>query len=272
MALARRLTSLGRAARSEASVKVRQPLARALVFLPADAPDILRDIVADELNVDEIDTADELSEVISFELVPNFRTLGPRLGERVKELQAGAGRSSTAPRRPRHSRRACPSRLSSAASRSSCRPTTCSCASGASRASPSPVKAARWSRSTSPSTTRCARGAWPARSCASCRTCARRAASRCPTGSGSYVVGSRRRRRALRLHRPRGAGRRDRVGPRRGSRARCWSSTTSCSPSPSGYGSRRWRAGPRPSRSAGQPVSRSAGQPVSRSAGQPVDG
>ena len=35
MALARRLTSLGRAARGEASVKVRQPLSRALVFLPA---------------------------------------------------------------------------------------------------------------------------------------------------------------------------------------------------------------------------------------------
>ena len=87
MALARRLTSLGRAARSEASVKVRQPLARALVFLPADAPEILRDIVADELNVDEIDTADELSEVIQFELVPNFSTLGPRLKDRVKDLR-----------------------------------------------------------------------------------------------------------------------------------------------------------------------------------------
>jgi len=87
MALARRLTSLGRAARSEAAVKVRQPLARALVFLPAEAPEILRDIVADELNVDEIDTGDELSEVLTFELVPNFRTLGPRLGERVKELK-----------------------------------------------------------------------------------------------------------------------------------------------------------------------------------------
>jgi len=87
MALARRLTSLGRAARSEASVKVRQPLARALVFLPADAPEILRDIVADELNVDEIDTADELSEVIKFELVPNFSTLGPRLKDRVKDLK-----------------------------------------------------------------------------------------------------------------------------------------------------------------------------------------
>ncbi len=87
MALARRLTSLGRAARSEASVKVRQPLARALVFLPADAPEILRDIVADELNVDEIDTGDELSNVLRFELAPNFKTLGPRLGERGKELK-----------------------------------------------------------------------------------------------------------------------------------------------------------------------------------------
>ena len=87
MALARRLTSLGRAARSEAAVKVRQPLKRALVFLPADAPEILRDIVADELNVDEIDTADELSEVIQFELVPNFSTLGPRLKDRVKDLR-----------------------------------------------------------------------------------------------------------------------------------------------------------------------------------------
>ena len=78
MALARRLTSLGRAARSEASIKVRQPLKRALVFLPPDAPEILRDIVADELNVDEIDTAEELSEVLQFELVANFAHSRPR--------------------------------------------------------------------------------------------------------------------------------------------------------------------------------------------------
>ncbi len=86
MALARRLTSLGHAARGEASVKVRQPLRRALVFLPADSPEILRDIVKDELNVDEIDTAEELSEVLQFELVPNYKTLGSRLKDLVKEL------------------------------------------------------------------------------------------------------------------------------------------------------------------------------------------
>jgi isoleucyl-tRNA synthetase len=88
MDLARRLTSLGRAARAEASIKVRQPLARALVFLPADEPEILTDIVADELNVDEVVLARELGEVIGFELLPNFRTLGPRLGERAKEIKA----------------------------------------------------------------------------------------------------------------------------------------------------------------------------------------
>jgi isoleucyl-tRNA synthetase len=96
MALARRLTSLGRAARSEAGMKVRQPLARALVFLPPDSPEILRDIVEDELNVDEIDTTDELDEVLEFELVPNFRALGPRLGERVKELKAALAALDTA--------------------------------------------------------------------------------------------------------------------------------------------------------------------------------
>jgi isoleucyl-tRNA synthetase len=88
MALARRLTSLGRAARGEASIKVRQPLARALVFLPSGAPDILHEIVAEELNVDEIDVADDLSDVLEFELAANFRTLGPRLGERGKELRS----------------------------------------------------------------------------------------------------------------------------------------------------------------------------------------
>jgi isoleucyl-tRNA synthetase len=96
MALARRLTSLGRAARSEASVKVRQPLKRALVFLPAGSPEILRDIVADELNVDEVDTAEELSDVIQFELKPNFKTLGSRLKDLVRDVQPALAALDTA--------------------------------------------------------------------------------------------------------------------------------------------------------------------------------
>lgn len=92
MALARRLSSLGRAARSQAGVKVRQPLRRALVVLPPDAPGLLAELVAEELNVDEVTEASELGEVLDFELVPNFRLLGPRLGARAQEVrQALAG-------------------------------------------------------------------------------------------------------------------------------------------------------------------------------------
>ncbi len=87
MAQARRLSSLGRAARGEAGVKVRQPLRRALVFLPPNAPELLDDVVAGELNVDRVEVAAELGELISFELIPNFRVLGPRLGPRVQEAK-----------------------------------------------------------------------------------------------------------------------------------------------------------------------------------------
>jgi isoleucyl-tRNA synthetase len=87
MAVARRLTSLGRAARAEAGVKVRQPLARALVFLGAGSPLPPEGVVEDELNVDHLELGSELADVLTFELVPNFRAVGPRLGEAVKELR-----------------------------------------------------------------------------------------------------------------------------------------------------------------------------------------
>lgn len=87
MDVARSLTSLGRAARADAGVKVRQPLARALVFLPSGSAQPPVEVVEDELNVDTIEYGSELADVLTFELVPNFRTLGPRLGEAAKELR-----------------------------------------------------------------------------------------------------------------------------------------------------------------------------------------
>lgn len=87
MTLARHLVSLGRSTRAKAGVKVRQPLRRALVALPPDGPALLEDLVAEELNVDEVVRADRMGELLSFELVPNFRVLGPRLGEAVKEVR-----------------------------------------------------------------------------------------------------------------------------------------------------------------------------------------
>ncbi len=84
MVVARELVSLGRAARSEAGLKVRLPLRRALVFLPPGTPPPPTGIVEDELNVDRVEYTSELSDVLTYELRPNFRSLGPRLGERAK--------------------------------------------------------------------------------------------------------------------------------------------------------------------------------------------
>ena len=91
MALARRLSSLGRAARSEAGVKVRQPLPRALVYLPPGSPTPPPGVVEDELNVDVVEATGELGDVLAYELVPNFKLLGPRLGGRVQQLRAAMG-------------------------------------------------------------------------------------------------------------------------------------------------------------------------------------
>ncbi len=88
MALARRLSSLGRAARSEAGIKVRQPLARALVYLPPGSPAPPAGVVEDELNVDRVEVTDELGDVLAYELLPNFKLLGPRIGKRVQALRA----------------------------------------------------------------------------------------------------------------------------------------------------------------------------------------
>ncbi len=91
MDLARRLSSLGRAARAEAGIKVRQPLARALVYLPPGSPTPPPGVVEDELNVDVVEAIGELSDVLTTELVPNYKLLGPRLKDRVQKLKSAMG-------------------------------------------------------------------------------------------------------------------------------------------------------------------------------------
>jgi len=73
---------------ADAGVRVRQPLARALVHLPPGASSFLEDMVADELNVDAVEVTSDLGDVLAYELVPNFKLLGPRLGPRVQALRS----------------------------------------------------------------------------------------------------------------------------------------------------------------------------------------
>ncbi len=85
----RRLVALGRAARTDAKVRVRQPLARALLLHPGIELDpAIEDEIMTELNVRSLERIDTLSGLMSWTVVPNFRTLGPRLGPRVNEVKA----------------------------------------------------------------------------------------------------------------------------------------------------------------------------------------
>ncbi len=87
MAAARRLVVLGRAARGEASVKVRQPLRRALLLHPGVELDpAVQDEIASELNVHTLEQVDTVSGLLSWSVVPNFAKLGPRFGKRVNEI------------------------------------------------------------------------------------------------------------------------------------------------------------------------------------------
>jgi isoleucyl-tRNA synthetase len=95
MDLVRRLVTLGRSARTEAKVRVRQPLARALVVMPTGDADLLeglRSLVAEELNVRDVEIAGRLEELVTYSVKPNFRALGPRLGKRVKDVAAALAR------------------------------------------------------------------------------------------------------------------------------------------------------------------------------------
>jgi isoleucyl-tRNA synthetase len=89
MASARRLVALGRAARTDAKMRVRQPLRRALLLAPGAAlDDEVLDEIATELNVKQLEAIDTLSGLMSWTVIPNFKTLGPRLGARVNEVKA----------------------------------------------------------------------------------------------------------------------------------------------------------------------------------------
>jgi isoleucyl-tRNA synthetase len=88
-----RLVSLGSAARNSVKIKVRQPLAEMRVQ-PANARDRraverFADQICDELNIKKVVLHDPgPASLLSFNVKPNPKTLGPKLGPRLKEVQA----------------------------------------------------------------------------------------------------------------------------------------------------------------------------------------
>src|SRR5213079_3716725 len=93
--IARDAVELGRKARAEGKVALRQPL-REVVIVAGDreraAIERFAGLVRDELNVKQLRFVTQADELGRWELKPNYRTLGPRFGKRMPRIaEAVAG-------------------------------------------------------------------------------------------------------------------------------------------------------------------------------------
>jgi isoleucyl-tRNA synthetase len=88
-----KLVSLGSAVRNSVKIKVRQPLAE-IRIQPAVDPErrsVVRfsDQIAEELNVKKVTLHDGAEgQLLRYDIKPNLKSLGPKLGTRVKEVQS----------------------------------------------------------------------------------------------------------------------------------------------------------------------------------------
>ena len=88
MDLVRDVCSLGRFAREEVNIKVRQPISK--LMLPKSDEIIIGDllpVIKEELNVKEVEFKEDMTDYLEYIVKPNFKVLGKTLGPKVKELQ-----------------------------------------------------------------------------------------------------------------------------------------------------------------------------------------
>ena len=89
VSLSRRLVELGRAARAESGVKIRQPLSRALVSAPGWEliSDEIRTHISEELNILQLDGIHVAGkDLVDISVKANFRTLGTKYGADVQAI------------------------------------------------------------------------------------------------------------------------------------------------------------------------------------------
>ena len=98
MALARQIASLGLSARNSAGLKVRQPLAKVLVYTSGERSldSEMVDIITDELNVKTFEFVEEAGRLVSYRLMPDNKLLGPRFGAQFPKVRAALGKADAA--------------------------------------------------------------------------------------------------------------------------------------------------------------------------------
>jgi isoleucyl-tRNA synthetase len=92
MGLLREIASSGLSARMNAQLKVRQPLSGVTVVLnePLDQAwlETHGELLKTELNVDQVTYTTDAGEFVTYQVVPNFKRLGPRVGKLMPKLKA----------------------------------------------------------------------------------------------------------------------------------------------------------------------------------------
>ncbi|QDT72998.1 isoleucine--tRNA ligase [Lacipirellula limnantheis] len=100
MNLVRHISSLGRQARTSASLKVRQPLARVEVILADNTHQKWLEehaaVIAEELNVKLVEFSDEPDKYVEHEVLPNFKLLGKKLGKLMPKIKPALASQSGA--------------------------------------------------------------------------------------------------------------------------------------------------------------------------------
>jgi isoleucyl-tRNA synthetase len=89
VAMTRRVVELGRSARAESGVKIRQPLQRALISASgwSTLPLEMKEQISDELNVlDLADIADADGDLVDVSIKANFKSLGAKYGKSVQDV------------------------------------------------------------------------------------------------------------------------------------------------------------------------------------------
>ena len=79
---------MGRACRNESNIKNRQPIGQMYVKAGFDLPDFYKDIIADELNVKNVEFTDDVRSFTTYVFKPQLKTVGPKYGKQLGAIKA----------------------------------------------------------------------------------------------------------------------------------------------------------------------------------------
>ncbi len=80
---------LGRACRNKSNIKNRQPIGKMFVKADFSLSEFYKEIIADELNIKEVEFTDDVRAFTSYSFKPQLRTVGPKYGKylgKIKEV------------------------------------------------------------------------------------------------------------------------------------------------------------------------------------------